>query len=166
MLFSSNTRVLHLQAQHPGSNQNDLRLETFYLSDSVPFCLAMRITRYFDIMIPFGPFAIFLSTVHVVLGLPSSTLPDGSDLVVRNTTIGACRNVPGNRLFPTSADWAKLNSTIGGRLQAVVPFVEFCRTLANQTCSVQQYTSSQFRLNVPGAMNQVSLLVGFHLRVV
>jgi hypothetical protein len=38
----------------------------------------------------------------------------------------ACRNIPGDPGWPTPADWAKLNATVGGRLIATVPLAALC----------------------------------------
>ncbi|KAF8156884.1 FAD-binding domain-containing protein [Crassisporium funariophilum] len=66
-----------------------------------------------------------------------------------------CRNIPGNSGFPNAVQWATLNATLSGRLVKVVPFVEFCASKA-EGCSAQQFFSSVFRDEVPGAMNQVN----------
>lgn len=66
-----------------------------------------------------------------------------------------CRNVPGDPGFPTSADWVALNSSVSGRLVAVVPSAQFCRNLPSGACTDAQWTSSVFRNTIPGALNQV-----------
>ena len=72
-----------------------------------------------------------------------------------------CRNVPGNPGYPTNEQWAALNTTVSGRLVQVVPFVEFCN--AQGGCTAEQSSSSSFRAGVPGAMNEVRLLIfGFY----
>ncbi|KAF8882095.1 hypothetical protein BD779DRAFT_1444980 [Infundibulicybe gibba] len=66
-----------------------------------------------------------------------------------------CRNVPGSMGFPSTAEWAALNTSVSGRLVAVVPTVKFCNSLPGG-CTPQQFTSSVFLDEVPGSMNQVS----------
>ncbi|KDR76424.1 hypothetical protein GALMADRAFT_279116 [Galerina marginata CBS 339.88] len=85
------------------------------------------------------------------LGLADSTLGVGPKTLPPTPV---CRNVPGSAGFPTSADFAALNKTVSERLVHVVPFVEFCVSVGG--CSAQQFTSSVFRDEVPGAMNQVN----------
>ena len=81
------------------------------------------------------------SASHVAWQSPSST----------------CRNVPGNPGFPTDEQWATLNTTVSGRLVKVVPFVEFCT--AQGGCTAEQFTSATFRATVPGAMDEVRLVL-------
>jgi hypothetical protein len=88
------------------------------------------------------------SASHVAWQSPSST----------------CRNVPGNLGFPTDEQWATLNTTVSGRLVKVVPFVEFCT--AQGGCTAEQFASSTFRATVPGAMDEVRLVLFFQLKLI
>lgn len=83
-------------------------------------------------------------------GLVTSTNVTQSPLLT-----STCRNVPGNPGYPTNEQWAALNTTVSGRLVRVVPFVEFCD--AHGGCTTEQSSSSSFRAEVPGAMNEVRL---------
>lgn len=68
------------------------------------------------------------------------------------STLG-CRNIPGSFGFPTAAQWSALNTSLSGRLVTVIPSAQFCKNQGG--CTLQQFTSSVFRANIPGAMNQV-----------
>ncbi|KAF8888645.1 FAD-binding domain-containing protein [Infundibulicybe gibba] len=70
-----------------------------------------------------------------------------------NSSVSRCRNVPGAAGFPLTADWAALNASVAGRLAAVVPTVGFCSSRPGG-CTPQQFTSSVFLNEIPGAMNQ------------
>lgn len=37
-----------------------------------------------------------------------------------------CRHIPGDAGWPSRRDWARLNSTVGGRLVATVPLAHVC----------------------------------------
>lgn len=39
-----------------------------------------------------------------------------------------CRYIPGDAGWPTTKEWQKLNSTVGGRLVATVPLGHVCHT--------------------------------------
>jgi hypothetical protein len=65
----------------------------------------------------------------------------------------SCRNVPGDPGFPTNEEWMTLNNSVGGKLVPVVPSAKYCQI---NNCTAAQWTSSIFRVNIPGAMNQVS----------
>ncbi|KAJ7691179.1 hypothetical protein B0H17DRAFT_1133949 [Mycena rosella] len=86
----------------------------------------------------------------------------------------SCCNVPGSPGYPTPAAWDAFNATISGRLVAVVPSAEFCRTLLGGACTdllkasssihrpptrSARWASGLFRSATPGAMNQ-----GYDLR--
>lgn len=66
-----------------------------------------------------------------------------------------CRNLPGESGFPSRAEWDKLNSSIDGRLVAVVPSAKLCHELPAGNCSSLQWSSMLFRATVPGAMANV-----------
>ncbi|KAJ3876731.1 FAD-binding domain-containing protein [Lentinula edodes] len=64
-----------------------------------------------------------------------------------------CRCAPGDDCFPTPDTWAQLNSSISGRLVNVVSSAAFCNDVSGG-CTDAQWSSSTFRANIPGAMNQ------------
>ncbi|KAK0457758.1 FAD-binding domain-containing protein [Desarmillaria tabescens] len=66
-----------------------------------------------------------------------------------------CRTVPGDPNFPSGEEWNNLNSSISGRLVKAVPSAQFCDMHGG--CTDVEWTSSVFRANIPGAMNQVNL---------
>lgn len=80
-----------------------------------------------------------------------------STLAITTVSVSArCRNQPGDAKYPSPAQWKELNNTVSGRLVPIVPFVGHCKTLPGGTCTAEQYGSSVFRKEVPGAMNYVS----------
>ncbi len=94
--------------------------------------------------------ALFVAFTLLALSATTSGAPgiirDGPSL---------CRNLPGDPLFPTDAQWVAYNKTIGGRLLAVVPSAEFCHGLPGGDCTEEMWTSTDFRTTVPGAMVNV-----------
>lgn len=103
-----------------------------------------------------SPMRSFILSLSFIINLAIGALgvPQGA----ANTSSPAkrvCRNIPGDLGFPSTKQLAIFNATVGGRLVSVVPFAQFCKTLPGGTCSLQQYTSAKFRLDVPGAMNMV-----------
>ncbi|KAF8888640.1 hypothetical protein BD779DRAFT_1800238 [Infundibulicybe gibba] len=72
-----------------------------------------------------------------------------------DASIQRCRNVPGAVGFPSTAEWAALNASVAGRLVAVVPTVKFCSSRPGG-CTPQQFASSVFLNEIPGAMNQIN----------
>src|ERR1700709_550964 len=100
-------------------------------------------------------FSLLSSLLQCALCL-SGNNPFGHHHQLQKREVGRCRNLPGDPRFPTACDWSALNSTIGGRLQAAVPFAKFCQTQKGGTCTPEQIYSALFRKTVPGAMNQVS----------
>lgn len=54
-------------------------------------------------------------------------------------------------------EWDKLNSSIDGRLVAIVPSAKFCHELPAGNCSSLQWSSMLFRATTPGAMANVCL---------
>lgn len=74
-----------------------------------------------------------------------------------------CRNQPGDPGFPSTTEWAALNSTVDGRLLAVVPSAKYCEDLP---CTETQWFSSVFRATIPGGTDFVRLdLVCFYTEV-
>jgi hypothetical protein len=65
-----------------------------------------------------------------------------------------CHSQPGDPSFPSKTEWNNLNSTIDGRLLAVLPSAEVCEVLQ---CTDAQWASSVFRSTIPGQMNEVGL---------
>ncbi|KAF8882086.1 hypothetical protein BD779DRAFT_943357 [Infundibulicybe gibba] len=76
-------------------------------------------------------------------------------LVDAHNSTPRCRNVPGTPGFPSTAEWAALNASVSGRLVAVVPTAKFCNSWPGG-CTPQQFMSSVFVDEIPGAMNQVN----------
>ena len=95
-----------------------------------------------------------LSYVVLILGLCGTVVSDSASQPALQRA--RCRNVPGSPGFPTNDDFSTLNKTVSGRLVKVVPFVEYCTSIGG--CTFQQFTSSEYRNEVPGAMNQASKL--------
>ena len=67
------------------------------------------------------------------------------------------RRYPGSPGFPTTAQWNALNQSVSGHLVAVEPSAKFCHSLPSGNCTDAQWTSSRFRDEIPGAVNQVSV---------
>ncbi|KAI0031631.1 hypothetical protein K488DRAFT_51732 [Vararia minispora EC-137] len=61
-----------------------------------------------------------------------------------------CRTQPGDARFPSRAEWDRLNTTVAGRLIAVVPSALAC---AEARCNDAQWSSALFRDGIPGQMN-------------
>lgn len=68
------------------------------------------------------------------------------------TVCARCRARPGSSNWPTQSDWDSLNSTVDGRLVAVVPSAQECAELG---CTDAQWFSATFRNTLPGQMNVV-----------
>ncbi|KAF9046827.1 FAD-binding domain-containing protein [Hymenopellis radicata] len=66
----------------------------------------------------------------------------------------AYKSAPGDAGFPSDDAWGALNASISGRLVTVVPSGQFCKDRGG--CTDAEWTSSVFRANVPGAMNQLN----------
>ncbi|KAF8890048.1 FAD-binding domain-containing protein [Mucidula mucida] len=66
----------------------------------------------------------------------------------------SCRSAPGDADFPSDDAWSALNASISGRLTTVVPSGQFCKDRGG--CTDAEWTSSVFRANIPGAMNQLN----------
>ncbi|KAF8577475.1 FAD-binding domain-containing protein, partial [Ramaria rubella] len=66
-----------------------------------------------------------------------------------------CRTQPGDPGFPTKAQLDSFNSSINGRLLAVIPSGEFCQSLPGG-CPDAEWFSAVFRNNIPGAVLQVN----------
>ncbi|VDC02802.1 unnamed protein product [Peniophora sp. CBMAI 1063] len=73
-----------------------------------------------------------------------------SALALVESANARCRSQPGDSTFPTSQDWADLNSTVDGRLLAVVPSAKACADIG---CTPEQWASAVFRNTLPGQMN-------------
>lgn len=69
-----------------------------------------------------------------------------------------CRSQPGDPTFPTSSQLAAFNFSIDGRLVKVVPSAKFCMTLPGG-CPDPDWSSANFRGNIPGAMFEVRCLL-------
>ncbi|KAF9042801.1 FAD-binding domain-containing protein [Hymenopellis radicata] len=86
-----------------------------------------------------------LDILQVLLTLSVSTL---------RASAKSCRNAPGDAGFPTEYAWSALNASIFGRLATVVPSGQFCKDHGG--CTDAEWTSSTFRGDIPGAMDQVN----------
>ncbi|THH08033.1 hypothetical protein EW145_g2989 [Phellinidium pouzarii] len=79
-----------------------------------------------------------------------------SFLLHARTAVGqspaACRNVPGDVDFPPPEQWNALGAQLGDRLVPVIPSAEFCHNLPSGNCTSAQWFSSNFRGEIPGAM--------------
>ncbi|VDC02798.1 unnamed protein product [Peniophora sp. CBMAI 1063] len=71
-------------------------------------------------------------------------------LTVHEGVDARCRSQPGDSRFPKAQAWADLNSTVDGRLLAVVPSAKAC---ADMGCTPAQWSSAVFRNTLPGQMN-------------
>lgn len=98
--------------------------------------------------VPLKALALFVLTSTVTVIAAPGVILDGPSL---------CRNLPGDPFFPTDAQWAAFNETIGGQLLAIVPSAKFCHGLPGGKCSEDMWTSTDFRTTVPGAMVNVRL---------
>ncbi|KAJ7038360.1 FAD-binding domain-containing protein [Mycena alexandri] len=74
-----------------------------------------------------------------------------------------CRNIPGSPGYPTASVWNELNATVSGRLVPVVPSAKYCDSLPTGACTDAEWTSSEFRGMIPGAMNEVNWEQGYDL---
>lgn len=74
------------------------------------------------------------------------------------TNVSICRTQPGDSNFPSLTDWNQLNSSVDGRLITVIPSAQYCRHVSPGGCTQAQWTSSGFRGNIPGAMDDVTML--------
>lgn len=64
-----------------------------------------------------------------------------------------CRSRPGDADFPDDTQWNSLNTSVAGRLVAVVPSALDCY---NQHCTDDQWASTTWRdEHMPGSMVQV-----------
>ncbi|KAF8888646.1 FAD-binding domain-containing protein [Infundibulicybe gibba] len=91
-----------------------------------------------------------------IFSLPILILLSSLGLVdAHNSSVPRCRNVPGAAGFPSTVEWAALNASVAGRLVAVVPTVKFCSSLPGG-CTPQQFASSTFLDEIPGAMKQIN----------
>ncbi|KAI0439615.1 FAD-binding domain-containing protein [Xylaria telfairii] len=92
-----------------------------------------------------------------LLGSPAvgSTINSGSTL---------CKPIPGDRNWPTTAEWDKLNATVGGRLITTLPIAhvchapwyseEACQTLKSQWGVAELQTSQPAEFLAPWFQNQ------------
>ncbi|KXN85639.1 hypothetical protein AN958_10976 [Leucoagaricus sp. SymC.cos] len=64
-----------------------------------------------------------------------------------------CRNVPGSPSYPSESQWQCLNNTVSGRLARAIPSGKYCRLI---NCTDAEWTSANWRNNIPGAMNMVN----------
>lgn len=67
-----------------------------------------------------------------------------------------CRSIPGSSGFPNDAQWQALNNSVSGHLVRAVPSGEFCRQV---NCTDAEWTSANWRITVPGAMDQVNQII-------
>ncbi|PQE33191.1 FAD binding domain-containing protein [Rutstroemia sp. NJR-2017a WRK4] len=59
----------------------------------------------------------------------------GQPMHPRSTSNG-CRSIPGDKSWPTPADWTTLNKTVGGRLIATIPIGVPCHTSFSQSTHI------------------------------
>ena len=77
---------------------------------------------------------------QLALTAASAALPDAEKR-------SACRSIPGDRGWPPTATWDRLNETVGERLIATDPLAHVCHdpTYSNATC-----TSLKEEWGIPG----------------
>lgn len=61
-----------------------------------------------------------------LLGALLLSLSHVSDALIPPFERSSCKNIPGDRDWPSSGDWAGLNDTLGGRLIETVPQAHIC----------------------------------------
>ncbi|KAJ3575467.1 hypothetical protein NP233_g1082 [Leucocoprinus birnbaumii] len=86
---------------------------------------------------------IMLSHIYPLLGLLATA-------VEITGAARSCRNVPGSPGYPTAAQWQSLGESVSGRLVHAIPSGLYCR---QTNCTDAQWTSANWRNDIPGAMN-------------
>ncbi|KLO17643.1 FAD-binding domain-containing protein [Schizopora paradoxa] len=67
-----------------------------------------------------------------------------------------CRNLPGDPNFPSLSTWDAFNASVDGRLLSVVPSAKFCHELPAGQCNEDMWESTEFRADIPGAMDNTN----------
>lgn len=78
-------------------------------------------------------------------------------LGARAATDASCRAYPGTSTWPTTAQWAALDTAVSGKLDAVVPPGAVCHTSFNGVSTFDQAKCTQLIIDYP--VNQKILYV-------
>lgn len=88
--------------------------------------------------------AFFLSTTFDAVIPQSARCDAGADASAAHNN--ACRNMPGDRDWPSNDAWSELNRTVGGRLMRGQPLAQVCH---GATLNVGACTALQDTYNFP-----------------